>query len=47
MNFQTKYSEILNIVKEDIETINKEITSLIQIEEPLKSKLIEFLQAPS
>lgn len=47
MNFQTKYSEILNIVKEDIEAINKEITSLIQIEEPLKSKLIEFLQAPS
>lgn len=47
MNFHRKYLSILNVIKDDIEIINKELITLININEPLNSKLTEFLSTPS
>lgn len=47
MSFKEQYNNILNIVNNDIERVNKELTAFININEPLKTKLINFLTAPS
>ena len=47
MNFQEKYSNILNIVKNEIEAVCTNLTSDINIQEPLQTKLSNILNAPS
>lgn len=47
MSFKDNYNNILNIVNDDIERVNKELTAFININEPLKTKLVNFLTAPS
>lgn len=47
MNFQEKYSNILNTVKNEIEDVCINLTSDINIQEPLKTKLSNILNAPS
>lgn len=47
MSFSKKYIKILNIVKDEIEQVRAGLTSNIEIEEPLKSKLFSILNAPS
>lgn len=47
MTFNEEYLHILNTVKEDIEVVNKNLTSFINISEPLKTKLCNFLTSPS
>lgn len=47
MNFQEKYSNILNIVKNEIEAVSTNLTSDINIQEPLQTKLSNILNAPS
>ena len=47
MNFQEKYSNILNIVRNEIETVSTNLTSDINIQEPLQTKLSNILNAPS
>lgn len=47
MSFKEQYNNILNIVNNDIERVNRDIISFINIDEPLKSKLINFLLSPS
>lgn len=47
MNFQEKYSKILNTVKNEIEDVCINLTSDINIQEPLNTKLSNILNAPS
>ena len=47
MSFSKKYTKILNIVKEEIEQVTAGLTSNIEIQEPLKSRLFGLLNAPS
>ena len=47
MNFQEKYSNILNIVKNEIKAVSTNLTSDINIQEPLQTKLSNILNAPS
>ena len=47
MSFQEKYSEIFGVVADEIEQVKQELFNGIQLEEPLKSKLLEILNAPS
>ena len=47
MNFQEKYSNILNIVRNEIEAVCTNLTSDINIQEPLQTKLSNILNAPS
>lgn len=47
MSFKEEYNNILNIVKDDVDRVNKELISFININEPLKTKLVNFLTAPS
>jgi geranylgeranyl pyrophosphate synthase len=44
---QIKYQNILNIVKEEIEQVLEKMREDIQPQEPLKSKVFSFLNAPS
>lgn len=47
MTFQQKYLSILNIVKEEIEQVLEQMTDGVEVQEPLKSKLFNLLNAPS
>ena len=47
INFKEQYRQISNLVNGDIEKINEKIFALIDVEEPLKSALKDFLSAPS
>ena len=47
MSFQEKYSEIFGVVADEVEQVKQELLSGIEFEEPLKSKLLEILNAPS
>lgn len=47
MSFQEKYSEIFGVVTDEIEQVKQELLSGIELEKPLKSKLLEILNAPS
>ena len=47
MSFNEQYQKILNIVKDDIEQINKRLILHIDINEPIKTNLLNFLTAPS
>ena len=47
MSFSKKYTKICNIVKEEIEKVTAGLTSNIEIQEPLKSRLFGLLNAPS
>lgn len=47
MSFQEKYYKILDTVKNEIDEISANITSDINIQEPLKTKLSNILNAPS
>lgn len=47
MSFQERYYKILDTVKTEIEEISENITSGINIQEPLKTKLLNVLNAPS
>lgn len=48
MNFKDRYSDIFSILKEDIELVKDSVLGLdFELDEPLKSKLREFLSAPS
>lgn len=47
MSFQEKYSKILNTVKNEIEDVCINLTSDINIQEPLNTKLSNILNAPS
>ena len=47
MNFQKEYSKILNTVKNEIQQVSVNLTSDINIQEPLKTKLSNILNAPS
>lgn len=44
---QKKYLKILNIVQEEIEQVIEEMTTGVDVQEPLKSKLFNLLNAPS
>ncbi len=47
MSFQEKYSKILNTVKNEIKEVCINLTSDINIQEPLNTKLSSILNAPS
>lgn len=47
MSFREKYSKILDIVQEEIKQVSAGLTCGVDIQEPLKSKLFELLNAPS
>lgn len=47
MNFQKKYNNILNYEQENIKLVLKNMMFGIVVQEPLKSKLFELLNAPS
>lgn len=47
MTFQQEYFKISNIVKEEIEQVKVTLTDGIELQEPLKSKLFNLLNAPS
>lgn len=47
MNFSDEYSKILGLVKEEINKVSDGLTLGINIQEPLKSKLFDILNAPS
>lgn len=47
MSFQEKYYKILDTVKNEIDEISANITSDINIQEPLQTKLSNILNAPS
>ena len=47
MTFQQKYIEILDVVKEEIEQVLNELTNGVVVQEPLKTKLFDFLNAPA
>lgn len=47
MIFQQKYSDILNIVQEEIEQVLEQMPKGVEVVEPLKSKLFILFNAPS
>ena len=47
MSFYEKYLKILGLVKEEIEQVSKGVNSDIDVEEPLKTKILTLLNAPS
>lgn len=47
MNFSDEYSKILGLVEEEINKVSDGLTLGINIQEPLKSKLFDILNAPS
>lgn len=47
MSFQEKYSEIYGVVADEIEQVKQELLSGIELEKPLKSNLLEIINAPS
>ena len=47
MSFNKKYSEILDIIKDEIQEVTQGLTREIDIKEPLMSKLSNILNAPS
>ena len=47
MSFTEKYLPIFDVVKPDIERVEADLLDSISIDEPLKSKLFEVLNAPS
>ena len=47
MSFQEKYSEIYGVVTDEIEQVKQELLSGIELEKPLKSSLLEIINAPS
>lgn len=47
MNFVEKYSEILEILKPEIERVKQEILTDIDLVEPLKSRIFDILKSPS
>ncbi len=47
MSFDKKYSKILGIVRNEIENVCTNLSSDINIQEPLKTKLSNILNAPS
>lgn len=47
MTFQQKYQKILNLVQEEIELVLENLTEGIELQDPLKSKLLELLNAPA
>ena len=47
MSFQEKYIEITSFVKDDINKVKYELLSDIMVQEPLNSKLLDVLNAPS
>ena len=47
MSFKEQYNNILNVIENDIDRVNVQLISFIDISEPLKTKLIDFLTAPS
>lgn len=47
MSFQEKYLSILEIVQPEIEQIKEKMFDGIEVQEPLKSKLFDVLNAPS
>lgn len=44
---QKKYINILNILKDEIQQVIEEMTTGVDVQEPLKSKLFNLLNAPS
>lgn len=44
---QKKYINILNILKDEIQQVIEEMTAGVDVQEPLKSKLFDLLNAPS
>lgn len=47
MTFQQKYQKILNLVQEEIELVLENLTKGIELQNPLKSKLLGLLNAPA
>ena len=47
MSFNDKYKEIRLLAKKEISVIEEKMVSSIQVREPLKSYIIEFLMSPS
>ena len=47
MSFQEKYLPIFNVVKQYIKQVELNLLDNIDVEEPLKSKLLELIKAPS
>lgn len=47
MSFTEKYLPIFDVVKPDIERVEADLLDSVSIDEPLKSKLFEVLNAPS
>lgn len=47
MTFQKKYQKILSVVQEEIKQILEHMTYGVELKEPLKSKLLKLLNAPS
>ena len=47
MSFREKYSKILDTVQEEINQVSAGLTCGVDIQDPLKSKLFELLNAPS
>ena len=47
MSFHEKYLKILELVKNEVEEVSKGLTSGIDLQEPLKTKLFTLLNAPS
>ena len=47
MSFQNKYLEITSIIQKDINNVKNNLIADIDIQEPLKSKLLNILNAPS
>lgn len=47
MNFNEKYKKIIQLVKNEIDIIEKKMVANINIHEPLQTSVINFLKAPS
>lgn len=47
MQFEEKYSEIINPVKSEIDSVIKNLTCKTTLQEPLHSKVLAILKAPS
>ena len=47
MSFQKKYIEITSVIQNDINNVKNSLITDIDIQEPLKSKLLNILNAPS
>ena len=47
MNFNKQYNKIKNLASQELSLIEDKMASSIQVAEPLKSHIIQFLKAPS